>query len=229
MLSKVLYIRPMLSADRPPVRRGPAAPADVDDRAADHLRFIRDVVDRSATFTAVPGRGALAMGATAVAAAALAAPYVGTGAWLAVWLGEAVVAGGIGALALARKARHHGVSLRSGAGRKYLFSLLPPLVAGAVLTVALRVAAGSPEGAAPGPTAAGDALLPGLWLLLYGAGTVTGGAFSVRAVPLVGLAFMALGIVALFVPLAAANALLGVGFGGLHLALGAHIVRHHGG
>ena len=221
----------MLSADRPPVRRGPAAPADADDRAADHLRFIRDVVDRSATFTAVPGRGALAMGATAVAAAAVAAPLVGTGAWLAVWLGEAVVAGGIGALALGRKARHHGVSLRTGAGRKYLFSLLPPLVAGAVLTVALRVALAAPDGAAPGPapTAAGDALLPGLWLLLYGAGTVTGGAFSVRAVPLVGLAFMALGTVALFVPLAAANALLGVGFGGLHLALGAHIVRHHGG
>ena len=222
----------MAPLDRPPVRPGPAAPPAPDGRAADHLRFIRDVMDRSATFTAVPGYGALAMGATAVAAAVVAAPYVGTGAWLAVWLGEAVVAGAIGVLTLARKARRHEVSLRSGAGRKYLFSLLPPFVAGAVLTVALRLAFAPSAADSYGPdapAAPGDALLPGLWLLLYGAGTVTGGAFSVRAVPLVGLAFMGLGVAALFVPLAAANVLLGVGFGGLHLALGAHIVRHHGG
>ena len=100
--------------------------------------------------------------------------------------------------------------------RRFFLNLAPPLLAGAVLTVALA-AAGKFE------------LLPGLWLLLYGTGVLTGGAFSIRAVPLMGLCFMVLGIVTLLLSPHWNPVMMGVGFGGLHLLFGAVIARYYGG
>ena len=93
----------------------------------------------------------------------------------------------LGGWAMAAKARRAGTPVFSYSGRRFVLSYVPPLVVGALLTVVL-VRAGLLHA------------LPGTWLLLYGTGVVTGGAFSVRVVPLMGLCFMALGAVALFGP-----------------------------
>jgi len=199
---------------RKPRPRGAAsAPAA---QAIQDLEFIRETLRNAGSFTAVPGWGAVALGATALVAAWLAAPRAGTRAWLWVWLGEAALAAAIGAVAMARKARVTGSPLLSGPGRKFLASCLPAMVAGALLTVVLA-------------RAGLQGLLPALWLLLYGAAVVSGGAQSVEAVPVMGLSFMFLGAVALFSPAGWGDGFMAAGFGALHLIFGGVIARKYGG
>jgi hypothetical protein len=193
-----------------------AAPRPLHDRALDNLRYIRQTMERAASFTAVPGWGLAVVGATALGAALLAGRQPTPELWLATWLGEAVVALAIGGAAMVRKAFAVHDPLLSGPGRRFGLSFLPPMVVGGLLTVALWRA---------GLWHA----LPGTWLLLYGAGCVTGGAFSVRIVPVMGLCFMLVGSVALLGPAAWGNGWMAAGFGGLHLAFGAIIARRHGG
>jgi hypothetical protein len=191
-----------------------SSPAPLDARALDDLSYIRRTMAGAAEFTDVPGRGLVLIGVTAVLAAAAADRAAGNG-WLWVWLAEALVAGTIGVLATLRKIRdRHGAVLPPPA-RKFLFSFVPALVAGAILT------------AAAGPD---RRLLPGLWLSLYGVGVTAAGAFSVRAVPAMGLSFLALGALALWPATRAfGDLILAAGFGGLHLGFGWWIARRHGG
>jgi hypothetical protein len=184
--------------------------------AADDLRFIRQTLATAGSFTAVSGRGQILVGATALGAAALSRNlFLGSG-WMKVWLAEAALAIAITVWASARKARCLGVPLVSAVARKFVLALLPPLVAGAALTVALWFSGHRH-------------MVPGVWLLLYGTAVVTGGSFSVRAVPLMGYCFMVLGCVALALPLGWAWLLLAAGFGGLHIVFGYVIARRYGG
>jgi hypothetical protein len=181
----------------------------------DNLRFIRETMEEAGRFTAVPGWGGAVMGVTALAAAWLAAQQPSDRAWLAVWLLEAATGAGIAGAAMAIKARRASTSLWSGPGRKFLLAFAPPVAVGAALTWGL---------------AAADvhALLAPTWLLCYGAAVVTGGALSVRAVPVMGACFLATGLAALVLP-GWRNALLAAGFGGLHILFGGIIARRHGG
>ena len=73
------------------------------------------------------------------------------------------------------------------------------------------------------------ALMPPTWLLLYGTGVVTGGAFSVAPMRILGLGFMLLGSAALVTPASWGNVWLALGFGGLQIGFGIYIARKHGG
>jgi hypothetical protein len=180
----------------------------------DNLRYIRETMERAGSFTAVPGWGGVAMGLTALAAALLASRQKG-GAWLETWLVEGGLAIALGILAMWRKASEAGLPLWSSPARKFVFSFVPPLVAGGAVTVVLWQA---------GLTAA----IPGVWLMLYGSGVITGGAFSVPVVPVMGACFLAVGAVATFTP-AWGDFWLGLGFGGLHVIFGFIIARRYGG
>lgn len=180
------------------------------------LRFIRDTMERSAAFTAVSGWGTVLLGSTALAAAWLAAQQISPFGWLRVWLAEGLLAVAIGLLACTWKANRRGLPLFSGPARKVALGLAPPLVAGAFLTFLLfRTGLQS--------------ALPATWLLLYGAGIMTGGSFSVQIVPVMGLCFMLLGGLTVLGPTAWGNWFLAAGFGGLHIVFGFLIARRHGG
>jgi hypothetical protein len=199
-----------------PLRPAKREPIPIDARAADHLRYIRETMERAAEFTAVPGWGGVAMGSTALAASFVAARQSSPRAWLAVWLVEAFVAVAIAAPAAATKAHRANSTLFSGPGRKFLLSFAPPIIVGGLLTFALYAA-----GAA--------SVLPGVWLLLYGTAIVTGGAFSVRIVPVMGFCLMSLGTAALIAPAAWGDAFMAAGFGVLQIGFGIWIARHYGG
>lgn len=191
------------------------SPQPLAERALDNLRYIRATMERAGSFTAVPGRGQVAVGVTALAAAVVAARQPSTLAWLVTWLIEALVALAIGAWAMVRKARAANDSLLHGPGRRFGLSFLPPIAVGGLLTVALYL------GGESGP-------IPAVWLLLYGTGVITGGAFSVPVVPVMGLGFLVVGAAALFAP-PLGNWMLAAGFGGLHIVFGVWIARRYGG
>jgi len=191
------------------------APRPLHDRALDNLRFIRQTMERAGSFTAVPGWGQVAVGVTALAAAFFASRHQTSELWLVIWLGEAIVALAIGGATMVRKAYAVSDPILSGPGRRFGLSFLPPMLVGGLLTVVLY-------------RAALWSALPGTWLLLYGTGFVTGGAFSVRVVPVMGICFMLLGAVALLGPPAWGNWLMAAGFGGLHIVFGMIIARRYG-
>jgi hypothetical protein len=203
-----------------PIRKRASEPIALHDRAIDNLRYIRETMERAGSFTAVPGWGGVAMGVTAFLASLIASRQSSQNAWLATWIVEGALGLAIGILAMWRKALRAGEPIWSAPMRKFLFSFAPPLVAGAALTMVLWRAGASEA-------------IPGVWLMLYGTGVVTGGTFSVPVVPVMGGCFLALGAVAVFLPPQFAaqwnDTLLGAGFGGLHILFGAIIARRYGG
>ena len=191
-------------------------PVAIHDRAMDNLRYIRSTMERAGSFTAVPGQGGMVMGAIALAAAWLAHGQVELGRWVGVWVAAAVGASLIGGVMMNAKASAAGTPLLTAPGRKFILSFVPAVIAGVLLTVALL-----PSG--------NRAHLAGMWLLLYGAGVLAGGAHSIRIIQLLGALFLVLGAGALFTPAAMADAWLAGGFGGLQIVIGARIARRYGG
>jgi hypothetical protein len=188
----------------------------VGSEAAANLRFIREAIENAGAFTGVSGWGQVAIAGTAFAAAAIAARQPTRERWLATWLLEAALAVAIAAATMAVKARRRQLPFFSGPSRRFWPSFTAPLAVGAVLTAAL-VSRGQHD------------VLPGVWLLLFGAAVVAGGAVSVPLVRGMGWSFLALGLAALFAPPAWGDALLAAGFGGLLALFGVAIARRHGG
>jgi hypothetical protein len=199
-------------------RDEPAAgePVNLGDRAIDNLQFIRETMERSTHFTAVPGYGGMLMGVTALVAAYIASNQIYLVESLRTWLIEAFLAFAIGLLALWQKSKIGGTSLLSAPAKKFALGFVPPLVVGVVTTL-------------------------GLWrneyyyvmapvcILSYGAAVVCGGAFSVRVVPVMGWCFIALGAVAFALPTSYGNLMMAASFGVLHIVFGFVIARRYGG
>ena len=198
-----------------PARTKSHEPVALHAHAMDNLRFIRETMERAGSFTAVPGVGGMLMGISALGAAVLAARQTPLERWLAVWVAEAIFAVLIGVAAAARKARTVK-ALLSGPGRKFALGLAPSIFVAALLTGVLY-------------RAGLYAVIPGIWLLLYGTGILSAGAFSVPVVPVMGVCFVAFGAIAVFCPREWSHWFLAAGFGGLHLIFGARIAARYGG
>src|SRR4029077_1248556 len=129
---------------------------------------------------------------------------------------DAAIAATIALVAIGRKSKRSDAPLTAAPALRFALAFIPPLIAGMILTPVFV-------------TMGLVARLPGCWLLLYGTAVATGGAFSVKVVPLMGLCFMALGAVAFAAPAAWGHWLMALGFGGLHIIFGFVIARKYGG
>jgi len=193
----------------------PMAPTALHEKAEDNLRYIRETMERATSFTGVSGKGLLIAGTTSMLAAWFAAQQTSDLAWLSVWMAELGVAA-IATFGLtAIKARAQGGSLWSSNGKKLLFAFFPAMTAGGLLTLA-SVLQGN------------FSWLPGIWLSIYGAAVMTGGAHSVGALPMMGALFMLLGALVLLAGFPG-DLMLGLGMGGLHIVFGSIVWRYHGG
>ena len=191
-------------------------PVNIGDRAIDNLQFIRETMERSTHFTAVPGYGGMLMGVTAVAAAFIANSQTYLVDSLMTWLIEAALAFAIGILAMWQKSKIGGQSLLSAPSKKFAMSFAPPLIAGVAIVL--------------GVWRQGDYYsMPAICMLCYGAAVVCGGAFSVRVVPIMGWCFIVLGATAFALPSNYGNLMMGLSFGALHIVFGAVIARRYGG
>jgi hypothetical protein len=203
-------------ADVLPIRPRPSNPPEMQARAMDNLRFIRETMEAAGTFTAVSGWGQVVIGVTAAVAAMIATRFAGTAEWVLIWAAEAGLALLVSVWFMYNKAKSASLPLLTGSARKLLFSFSPVFAVGMVVTVAFM------QRGLYG-------LLPGIWMTLYGTAVVAAGAFSVRIVPVMGAAFILVGGVALFAPPTWSTTLMIVGFGLLHVVFGYVIARRHGG
>jgi hypothetical protein len=191
-------------------------PRSISSQAADDLTFIRSAMERSSAFTAIPGAGGVVMGAIGLIAALVGARQSTPDRWLGTWLAAAFLALIIALVAMAWKARRAGLTLTGANARRFALGIAAPLVAGAAITYELWAVRSF-------------TVMAPAWLLLYGAGVLAGGMFSVPVVRAVGVCFMAAGIAASLTPPEWGNVWLAIGFGGLHVGFGAYIARNLGG
>lgn len=191
-------------------------PINLGDRAIDNLRFIRETMERSTSFTAVPGVGGVLMGATALCAAFAAQQQSNFRYWLMIWLAEAVTAFAIGVLTVYLKAKKSDFQLASAPSRKFFNAFFPPIIGGGILTALFYQNSWFEQ-------------LPTVWLTLYGIAVVCGGAYSVKIVPVVGWIFIALGVVSVFVAPQHGNLLMALGFGLVQIVFGMIIAHRFGG
>ena len=200
-----------------PIRPRRDSSPDINDRAMDNLRYIRETMEAAGTFTALSGWGQVVKGITAIAAALIAATQAGSPTtWLSIWLAEACIAGCISVASMTIKSHAASIPVFSGPIRKLVLSFSPPIAAGSILTVAMH-------------SVGAMAQVPAMWMLLYGAGVISAGTYSVTIVPFMGAAFMLAGVITLIAPASWATAMLIASFGGLHVLFGILIARRHGG
>jgi hypothetical protein len=191
-------------------------PATLHRRALEDLSFIRDTMASVSGYTTFSGRGLLVVGLGALITGVMATQAPPGLAQVQVWLIDAVISVGIGIASVILKANVARQPLFAGPVRKFSIGFLPAVLAGAALSLQM-IRDGAWE------------RLPGIWLLAYGTALLSAGATSVAIISIMGGAFFVLGCTALFGSAAWGNALLMLGFGGLHLCFGALIVRRYGG
>jgi hypothetical protein len=189
---------------------------DIRDKAEANIRFIRGAMERAERSSSVSGLSGIAMGLVALGTSVVASAQADLASQLMVWIGTAIIAILLGSTGAWLKARTHQTTLLNDAGRRFLLCLLPALTVGCLLTQALW-------------DTEQLALLPAIWMLLYGCGLTAAGTYAARPIMPMGIGFMLCGLITYLLDGQWSNWLLAAAFGGLHITFGYQVYRNHGG
>jgi hypothetical protein len=191
------------------------APVPIESRALGTLAYIRTSIESSSSMD-VPGMAGIVMGIIGVLAAIVVSFPRWAPHWLGVWVFAAPVALLFGGALMARQIARRGHTRYLGPARKFLLCLCPALLAGAVLTWVLWATRMT-------------SVIPGMWLLLYGCAVLSASTVTIagiaRLICVMGALFVALGSMTFVLPTTLHTAMLGLGFGVLHIIFGILIGR----
>lgn len=214
------------------------------EEAREHLRVIRQTMERSTKYSTLSGLSGVLIGLVAIVGVALTyafvplvlppvLPYVPQwiapapggngfaepgqplGELAAIWTVVLALAIAIDFLANKRRASRVGKSVVSPLGAHIVLAALPGFFAGAVLTAFLIL----------------HNLLFcvwGVWMLCYGLAICAVGLFSVKPVSVLGGAFVLMGAVTLLLPPSFGLPMMALTFGGGHIVYGVLMARRHG-
>jgi hypothetical protein len=173
-------------------------------QAEETLAVIRRLMERGQRYEAITARGALVAGLAALGTSAACAWLEASDrAFLLAWLGVAAVSAAWVVLPALVGTRATAGRWGSPQARAVGVAVLPPYVAGAVLT-ALLVRAGLAD------------LLPATWMLMHGCAILATWHHAPRRLVALGVAFLATGAVLAFAPVPR-DAAMAIGFGGLNV------------
>ena len=173
------------------------------------LSAIRTLMERGTQYRNLSGYAGIAAGLTTLAGSALRLGYHTpfTLTWMAVLLAACAFA----TFFTAQMAHENGEPFWTRQARTVVLALTPALVATLIITAVL-IRAGQ------------AAILPGVWMLLWGVGALAMSFFTPRVISLLGMTFMAAGAVVLFLPPLPDWLTMGATFGAVHLAYGVVLI-----
>lgn len=220
------------------------------DKAAAELKAIRELMERPVRYSTQSGLSGIIAGLAALAGCALDskvsqryAPLTATKINMCVWAGVLLVAFAGVTIFTRLRERRRGMPFWSNVKKRILWTILPPFVAGAGITLAIVYRWWLDIG----PNMWG--LIPAIWMLFYGVACWQVGEFSVKEIRILGVAFIAAGLLTgaffqydiqgLTRPLlgfhlgldsgSAAYVTLGTTFGGFHIIYGLIVWKRYGG
>jgi len=203
------------------------------DEAQARMTEIQRIMERATLFTLLPGTPAIVGGLMVLAGCAVSyamirsldfadifrpdVPFGRQGAFCVMWFAIGVLGVLIEVIITTRAAAKQQLVPRDRPMRVAAFSLTPSVIVAMVLTIKFLIPTQ--------PRAEEIQYIVPIWMMLYGTGVYTAGLFSIQPPRLLGLAFLALGVVALlwFPQYGVVSAALS--FGLLHIVFGIYIVR----
>lgn len=203
---------------------------DVDEAQA-RMQEIQRIMERATLFTLLPGTAAVLGGLLVLAGCAVSyamirsldfaeildLPFGLQVAFCVMWFSIGVIGVLVEVVLTTRAAARQQLVPADRPLRVAAFSLTPSVVVAMVLTFKFLIPVE--------PQAEEIRYIVPVWMMLYGTGVYTAGLFSIRPPRVLGLTFLALGVVALlgFPQYGVVSAVLS--FGLLHIVFGLYILR----
>ena len=192
--------------------------------AQEHLRVIRQTMERSTKHSTLSGLSGVLVGLYALAGSAItsfltpafAKPY-DRYAFIAAWAFVGLLSFTTDVILTKRKAAPLGKTPMSPLGKHLLRAAAPGVAVGVALSAFYLMH----------PNLISQYIY-GVWMLAYSAAILAVGMFSVREVSVLGWAFLGAGAVTLLLPESAAAAMMAVAFGAGHIWYGTFMGRKYG-